>query len=55
MITNSLHTDTYYRGYRLAHQAMTGKTFIYYGTDHVDTVFGITAAKKVVDDWQNAR
>lgn len=57
MIT-SLPTDTYYRGYRLSHCAQgtpTETVKIYYGTDFLGLVPTMDQARKVVDEYHNAR
>jgi hypothetical protein len=56
----TFQTDTYYRAYRFArtYDAHTNNLLsvdIYFGIEHLHTSPNLDDAKKVVDEWQNAR
>lgn len=57
-MTNTLPIDTYYRGYRLStlrQGTPTETVSIWHGTDHLGFVPTIDQAKRVVDEYQDAR
>ena len=56
-MTNSLHTDTYYRGYRLARLregTPTETINIYHEADFLGCCPTLEQAKSIVDSYHNA-
>lgn len=52
-MTTSLHTDTYYRGYRLATDP--DNTVVYWGPEQIDIFDTPEQAKETIDTWLNAK
>lgn len=54
-MSNSLTTDTYYRGYRLSWSARDQQVFIYKDAELIDqSCYTRAQAKATVDEWMNA-
>jgi hypothetical protein len=49
----NLHTDSYYRGYRLAHRP-SGEVRVYYNEKFVERTDSIQEAKDDIDAWHDA-